>query len=235
MKEKINNGKVTVFYSTIEDGNMSEIYEDEKTVIHNKETFFKSINIDIKSSYRLKILNDDKITLLNKYSDRTIKTDAIIITIPHNYVYLGFADCIPLVAFDEERNILAFAHLGWRSICKKLHIKVIDELISNFSCNINNIYIYIGPSIKAESYILHNPVQLSMDEWQNYINSHPDGYMIDLVQYINDSLIEYGIRNHNITISKINTASNKMFYSHYRSKHNHETEGRFIFGVGINI
>ena len=66
-----------------------------------------------------------------------------------------------LVEGDKDlNNYYGIIHCGWRGVASKIHINAVELLLSK-GCNINNIKIFTGPSIKKCCYkvgkdILHN-------------------------------------------------------------------------------
>lgn len=224
---------IVYFCSKIKDGNMSIIFEDEKDALMNREKFFKKINIDANNCYKLNVTNSDIIENLVLDYQSEITADAVIITQPEKYIYLLFGDCIPFIAYDEKKSILGFAHLGWKSICLKLHNKLIQNMINNYNCTYEDISVLFGPSIMLDSYAFENPAQLKMPDWIPFIFKKNGLYHIDLESYIVKDIVSCGISSKKIKRNQINTATNTNYFSHYRSMHNSEKEGRFIFGAGI--
>lgn len=235
MGKIIDYKNLQYFYSYTSDGNMSLKYGVMDEVEKSQKEFFNTINIPVESTYRMDILYSDEVLMLHDVpTEHSLKCDAVISTKKDLYVFLAFGDCIPFVAYDDEKKVFAFAHLGWQSICKDLHLKVLKIMNSNYGCNLEEIKIFFGPSITKESYAFENPAQLTMPQWKEYIRYTDNLYHIDLVKYIVDNIKKLGVSHDNISLSNIDTATNPDFFSHYRSMHNpSEKEGRFIFGAGI--
>lgn len=219
-----------IFCSQKKDGNMSKKYGDTKEVKRNVDNFFNTININQEQCINYHIINSDKICTFEQLKDNP-ETDAVIITSANQYVYLNFGDCIPFIAYDKKKKILGFAHLGWNSICKKLHLKLVNKLIEEYNSNIDDLLVYFGPSIAQKSYAFPNPAQAQMPDWEEFIIYNNNLYFIDLEGYIVNDILKIGIKN--IKRNEIDTGTDINYFSHYRSVHNGENEGRFIFGVGL--
>ena len=224
--------RLKIVNSTVKDGNMSLNYGKKEEVLHNRTNFFKKNNIN--NFIKIKPIYKDNIIILvdNDIKNKEIEADCIITNVPNLFLHLYFADCIPMTVFDKKNNILAFAHMGWQSIEANLHKKVIEKMINTFNSNIKYIEVYLGPSIKASSYIINTPSQLKYEEWLPYLRHiKNDCYQIDLNGYILDYLKKIGVKN--INISSIDTAKDKEYYSHYRCNYikKDEKEGRFIMGA----
>jgi len=88
---------------------------------------------------------------------------------------------------------------------------------------------------KKDSYIKENPEQKFDPKWLPYLEKKRNNlYAIDIVSFNKDQLIQAGTKEENIIISKIDTAKDKRFFSHYRdSKTEKGDVGRFACLVGL--
>lgn len=235
MKTKTLNNKLLIFNSNIIDGNMSYKYANSKEEVDsNKNKFYESLNLKYDNIYNLCVTYSDKILVINSMpTNKEIVADSIITNCENFFITLGFADCIPLIIYDRRKEIFSFSHLGWQSICVDLHKKVIKKMTQEMKSDFSDLMVYIGPSIKVNSYAFENPAQLSMPGWSSYL-LHKNGlYHIDLVKYVVDNIIDLGVLQENIIISPVDTGNNDEYFSHYRSMHDRlYKEGRFILGVG---
>jgi copper oxidase (laccase) domain-containing protein len=234
-KIRIDSKGLITYCSQLKDGNMSSKYGNKDEVRNNVKNFYNSIGIPLEKCHYMKILNSDTIyDMLDESSPSEIETDSVIITKPDVYIYLAFGDCIPFVIYDFENKILGFAHLGWKSICAKLHIKLINKMMEKYKSNVKNIKIQFGPSVLVDSYAFSNPAQKDMEDWRYFVHKKNDMFYIDLVGYIVNDIKNLGILEPNIFLDDNDTAIGNLYFSHYRSMHNPEfPEGRFIFGAGI--
>lgn len=229
-----------ILSSKIEDGNMSLKYDLDGSAILNRKKFFHKNKIPYENTLLMKVKYSDSIIGLaddffKEHSDLSkveIEADAIIIQRPNVFLYLPFGDCIPMAVFDSKNEVLAFAHMGWQSTELNFHIKIIEYMKRYYGTNISDIEIFLGPSIKKESYILKNPSQLKYKEWHSFLNHiGEDNYEIDLNGYICSGLDRLGIRN--IKNSTVDTVKDSSYFSHYRViyKNKEEQEGRFVCGA----
>lgn len=231
--------KLKVINSSKKDGNMAPRFGDKANVIHNKKEFFYKNNIDINNSLKIKVTYSDNIFILdnnfiknNDLSSIEIDTDCIITKESNIFLYLYFADCIPMAMFDKKNNVLAFAHMGWQSIELDLHKKIIKKLKEKYNTAPSDIEVVLGPSIKKESYVLKNPSQLKFERWIPFLKeTEKDYYEIDLCGYLVDSLKNEGVVD--IEVNPIDTAKDNNYFSHYRCIYinKDEKEGRFIVGA----
>lgn len=238
MKEEIFD--LIVFHSNKIDGNMSKKFGENADL--NRRKFVAKIGLDIHRFLFMQPNNSDEVIelkedVLNEKDlyYKLVEADAIISKYPNVYLYLNFADCIPFTIYDKKQNIFAFAHLGWRSTYLNLHQKLFYIFVEKYHSNIEDLIIHIGPCIKKESYLLENPNQREDTNWKPYVSYvKEDLYMVDLRGYVVDFFKTQGLLEHQLYISDIDTGSNLDYFSHYRSTHTNETEGRFFCGAGIS-
>lgn len=218
---------IEIICSHASDGNMSKKYCLEGKL--NRNNYLSKYNIKESDTVCLNILNCDIIKYVDNSDINFVDADAIITNKKNIFLYQVFADCIPMVIYDKEKELLGFAHLGWKSIYLNLHVKLIDRFIDSGS-SIDNIKVILGPSIKKESYIKDNPIQKDMDEWINYVKLVDNNmYSVDIFGKVIDDIKNMGIIN--IKYDDIDTYSDKNYFSHMRSINNNIKEERFLYGV----
>ena len=79
-------------------------------------------------------------------------TDGLILTKNNFAIFLNFADCTPLIFYDEKQNIGAVSHAGWRGTAQKIAQITAKKLISEFGSNPEDICVLIGPAICGKCY-----------------------------------------------------------------------------------
>lgn len=234
MKEQYQN--LVCIHSLRSDGNMSSKYGEEAD--QNRKNFIQKMGFQVDQFLLMQANNQDKIVELKDsiieefLYYKLVEADAIICRVPNVFLYLNFADCIPLTIYDKKQNIFAFAHLGWRSTYLNLHQKLLSVFEKTYHSMMEDLVIVIGPSIKKESYVLEDPDQKEDEAWKPYVHYVKDHlYQVDLLGYVKDFFLKKGIKN--IMVSHVDTASSPEYFSHYQSIHNHEVEGRFFYASGM--
>lgn len=228
-----------LIYATKQDGNFSMKYDRKENVIENKKRFLKKHRIQVENAFTMKVINQNRIFELTTdfkkehpdLSQVTIEADAAITTIPDIYIYLAFGDCIPLLLFDTQKNVMAFVHMGWQSVEHHLHRKVLSLMVEKHHCKIENIEAWMGPSIKKESYLIAHPTQRDNPLWKEFIHTKNDTYQVDLNGYLYADLKQLQVPTiHN---DPRDTGKDPNFYSHHRSTVLDPTQenGRFLCGA----
>ncbi len=147
--EKINSKKILksdlinkaeIFFTTKESFIKTKDKNLIQQVLKNKEDISNFLNT--KHLVSPKQIHGDNIAVaekLKEYSD----TDSLIVTSKNFAIFLNYADCTPVVLYDEKQNIGALIHAGWRGTAKSIVTKTLDKMGSNPK----DIKAIIGPCI----------------------------------------------------------------------------------------
>lgn len=128
-------------------------------------------------------------------------TDALIVSEKDIAILLNFADCTPIILYDEENNIGAIAHAGWKGTASSIVPKTINKMIELYKSKPSNMYAIIGPAISMSNYEVgeevYNAVKSTLKN--NYIdyfsyNRETNKYNIDLKTINKHQLEELGIK-----------------------------------------
>ena len=179
------------------------------------------------------VLITDKYLQKEDLFTEKIQADILVISKKYKNIVLchRMADCPVLIAEDRKQGISAIVHCGIYHINRELPKEFLKTLINKYHCNPNNIYLYIGSHIKKESYIYDSYPKIATNKkiWKNAIIEEKDGFHIDLEKAIMNQIEKYSLAE--ISISKIDTATNKDYASHYASVHGDSSKlGQNIVG-----
>lgn len=215
----LTNRFVRHYISTKEEGNMSYVYGERDEVLANRKKFFTDIRIPTERAIIIGVQHGTKIIEASSSLGGTgfnseasaIKSDAIITREKNLAVALLTADCIPAIFFDRPNGVLCLAHLSRKNTEEKFAQIIISYFRREFDTNLHELKVFMGPSIKKESYILED---------------YPQGF--DLTGENSKQLLLKGIREENIVVDPTDTTTDSNFFSHFRDSRNKEVEGRFI-------
>ena len=119
------------------------------------------------------------------------------------------ADCVPILLFDSSSNRFAAVHAGWKGLASG----VIASALMHFDAA-SSVHAFVGPSISFEGYqvgpevadvFAHIPGATASDGG--------DRSRLDLRLVANHQLIEAGISDENIEISRQSTDGGEIFFS----------------------
>lgn len=149
--------------------------------------------------------------------------DGIVTNLKNYPVCLVFADCVPVLLFDEQEEVLACVHAGWKGTAKKIAQKAVEIMIKEFNSKVENISVVIGPAICQNCFEVNYDVasQLGIDNIKDYDNifiSKQDKVLVDLKKLNKYQLEKVGITK--IDISGYCTCCNNDIFYSYRGDNN---------------
>jgi YfiH family protein len=156
--------------------------------------------------------NIEIVTEQNKLSDFQ-NVDALITNTPYILIGVLSADCVPVLLADPIKNVVACIHAGWRGTVAEIVKHTILKMHNEFDCIAGDIIAGIGPSISAANYEVGEDVAIHFKNISKQKQSNGKS-CIDLWIENKTQLLEAGVKEENISISKQCTYSNSdIFYS----------------------
>ena len=141
--------------------------DDSEQVKNNRLRFCEQHNIDPKKlfsprqthSNNLLVIDEAFLKLTTEKQTTLLEgVDALITAQKSICIGINTADCVPVLLFDPERNVIAVAHAGWRGTVARIAAKTAQQMIQDFQCRAENLLVAIGPSISAANYEVGNDV-----------------------------------------------------------------------------
>lgn len=192
--------------------------------LRNLQWQFRAINFvnQIHSNKVLVIDNEQKI----QPKQGLAKADAIVTNLKNLAIAVVTADCGAIILQDQENEIIAVIHAGWRGSKSGVIENSITKMLQ-LGANKNSIIAEIGPMIRQQSY------QVSKDFYDDFLNESeefsyffiPDQvsekFLFDLPAFIKSILRQQGVAQ--IVDQEIDTYRQCDEYASYR-KLCHEPE-----------
>ena len=159
------------------------------------------------------------------------KADGLVTSLKNVPLLIFTADCVPLVFYDKEKEVVALAHAGWRGTYDNIAEEIIEILVNDYNCEKENIKVIIGPSISGDSYEVSYELveKFAVHNIDNYYKKLEDKYYLDLWA-INKGLLKCaGILEENITATNFCTVKdNNQFFSYRLDNATAKRIGTFI-------
>lgn len=211
-----------LFFSCLQDGNMSPNWGPKREVQKNIKKFCEKIDTDVKKIVHIKAEHGNRILHVNERNAEAITSKGIrydgLVTVSKNLsLTLAPADCNPVVITNTKGSFVSLLHVGRKGAELKIVTKAIDSIIRRRLEHLpENLILKIGPGIKKCC------------------------YDIDLVRLIKQQARSRSIPYGNISVSDVCTCCGRdnkngefLFFSHRRSVLKKEAEGRFITIVSL--
>ncbi len=232
-----NKGSSKGIYKSLNCGPGSK--DKKKSIQKNLETVRKKINKDSKKIFLLNQIHSNKFVFIGKNFkfQKKIKADAVITDQKNVPIAILTADCVPLLLYDNKRNIIAAIHAGWRGAFKDIIHKVINFMFKK-GCDKKNITVAIGPCILQKNYNVGEDFKIKFIKKDKknkiFFKKRKDLIYFNLPNYVKYQLKSNGITR--VDLLKIDTFDKKNnYFSARRSlKLKHDDYGRNISIIMIN-
>lgn len=190
--ETKNNKKIIADYLKI----------SEKNLISPIQTHSANIDIAIETQ--------------NEYSD----TDALILAQKNLGIFLNFADCTPIILYDEKQKIGAIAHAGWRGTAQKIAQLTVQKMGTDFGSNPADIVAVIGPAIGFCCYNVgeevYQKLSTTVENFEGLYEIREGKIFVDLKNINRQQLEEIGIQK--IDVCPYCTVHNNDKFFSYRNE-----------------
>ncbi len=132
------------------------------------------------------------------------------------------ADCIPVLGFSKELNLVLAIHAGWRGVQNRIITKSLQSLGSSWD-------LFIGPHITKESFEIQNDclellktcTRLDSKAWY-------DNQKADLTKIVFDQIKEVTTAQKPLTTMIFDTKTDSRFHSHRRDREAAGRQNSFI-------
>ena len=162
-------------------------------------------------------------------SPRTHIADAIVTNVKNIECFITGADCPPIVFKDEQNNIAAIAHCGWKPALAGIIENTIAELSK---LGAKNIAAYMGPGIDVKNFECRDDVYEKFtaknESYSQFFTKKSDEHwLLDLKSFCKAILMQNGITN--IEDVDIDTYADSNYHSYRQYTHIHGKDFLPIF------
>lgn len=78
--------------------------------------------------------------------------DALVTDVPEVCVAVSTADCVPVLVYSPDKQVVAAIHAGWRGTVKRIVRKSVQVMIDKYQCDPSCMLAGIGPSISQDAF-----------------------------------------------------------------------------------
>jgi YfiH family protein len=157
--------------------------------------------------------------------------DALITDLKGVILTVLTADCVPVLLYDAQQEVVAAIHAGWRGTQTTIVFKTMEKMKEVFNSNPQDVVAGIAPSIGRCCYEVGEDVAHYFTAQHEVLDKIGDKYKLDLPLANKIQLLNAGLLEENIEMSGICTACEvKRFFS-YRKEQG--CSGRFMSMIGL--
>lgn len=220
-----DDGNIKIRFSTaLNDVNYKKENEDGKKNLENLKEIFNLDDV----VYVNQTHSSDFIDATCKEFKGDIDCDAIVTKDKNKLIGVFTADCVPILAYDKEKEVIASIHSGWKGTYNKIAEKTCRYMRDIYGCK--SIKVIIGPNIRKCCYEVS--IDLAEKFSERFGEDVCSGRMLNLERCIEKQL-EGLVKREDIKFIKICTCCEKNLKMHsYRQ--DKEEAGRLFSSIFIN-
>lgn len=165
----------------------------------------------------------------NDNSTAIPNTDGLYTYEPNVVISSFTADCVPVLFYNEQSNVIGAIHSGWQGTIKEITLKLMQHLQTNENCSMQKMHVIIGPAISQQKFEVDSDVYekfkaLGYADDFMYFNEATKKYHIDNQLTVKKQCELAGIPSENIYIDPMCTFQSAEGFSHRQDK----TSGRHL-------
>lgn len=220
------------------------IKDNPETVLKNREQLALTLGIPLSNFTVSKQIHDCNVEVITEdlrgdgaFQATMHEADAMVTDIPDICLMVLQADCVPILFFDSKKKVIGIAHAGWRGTVRFVAQNTVRVLREKYRSSAHDILVGIGPSIGPCCYEVgleaFEQIKKTFHNGKDciYHETSDNKAYFDLWEANKVQLVQMGIPEKNIEISRICTCCNHCLFFSYR--HQKGETGRF--GAGIML
>ena len=213
--------------------------DNKENILKNLEIVRNKISTKSKKIVLLNQVHSNKFHYISKNSklNNKFEGDALITDKRHLPIAVLTADCAPILIHDEDKEMIAAIHAGWKGAYKDIVKKVIKFMIKK-GCSPKNITVAIGPCISANNYEVKDDFKKKFIKKDKkniaFFKIIKDKNYFNLNRYIHFQLENLNIKKIDIINKDTFNAKNNFFSARRSISRNENDYGRNISVIMIN-
>lgn len=206
------------------------IGDGKERVAENVKRSFEALDRKVESKHDVWQVHAANVHIADgpRGKSQPTQADILISNNPEVSLFMRFADCVPILAYDPKNRAIAIAHAGWKGVTLDAPGKAIKALNERFGSLPEDLLVGLGPAICGDCYRVGIEVADGVDSvfqgnsgsvlWKRGGHLH-----LDLPLACRNLLERVGVRK--IEMSDICTATNLEYWYSHRAEHG--KTGRF--------
>lgn len=199
--------------------------DSRENVIENRKRVFDSIQKPVESIFDVWQVHGNRTLCADQPRNLTSehqKADAIFTNRKEITLFMRFADCVPIVLYSPEQDVIGIIHAGWMGTVNKIVVDAVKTIQERYHVAPGSLFAGIGPSIGPDHYQVGEDV---IQKVKNAFGAHSDSLLCKVNDGMNFDLWKANEKNlqscgvEQIELGNICTACNtEDWFSHRQEK-----------------
>ncbi len=214
--------------------------EDIDNIIANRKRLSNLLQSDTPLHYivanqthsdNIKAITQQETKGWENLSDAIEDCDALITDVKGVMLNVLTADCVPILLYDRQKEVVAAVHAGWKGTKAQIVYKTVKKMTEMYGCDPKEIIAGVAPSIGRCCYEVGKDVAAHFFDIPEGFTPVGEKYMLDLPFINKQQLLAAGLQEENIEMSHTCTACNVEQFFSYRKEQG--CSGRFMSMIGM--
>ena len=193
--------------------------DDPAHVLENRDRLRCSLGVS--QIVFMSQVHGNEVVYVDETTTQTPNCDALITNQKGIALAVMVADCIPLLFYDKKTQSMGVAHAGREGTRLKIASKTVQSMQAHFGAKIEDIHVYMGPSIQVCCYEVNQEVIKGLE---HSMLQKEGKYFLDLPLSNKEELLSIGIKKEHLHTQKTCTCCDENYFSYRREKQT----GRFV-------
>jgi YfiH family protein len=214
--------------------------ENEASIIDNRKKVSSLLGLDDELHFIVaNQTHSDHINIITEketkgwigLEDAVEDCDALITNKKGVVLTILTADCVPILLYDKEKEVVAAIHAGWKGTEAKIVAKTVKKMITVYGSDPKDIIAGVAPAIGRCCYEVGEDVAKHFFTEPLSFDIQGEKYMLDLPFINKKQLLDSGVLEEHIEMSDVCTACEVERFFSYRKEQG--CSGRFMSMIGL--
>jgi len=214
--------------------------EDEACIIENRKKVSSLLGLGNDLAFivanqthsdHIKVIIEKETKGWKGLEDAVADCDALITNKKGVVLTILTADCVPVLLYDKEKEVVAAVHAGWKGTEAKIVAKTVQKMIKLYDSDPKDIIAGIAPAIGRCCYEVDKDVAKHFFNEPQSFDVLGEKYMLDLPFLNKMQLLDSGVLEEHIEMSGVCTACEVERFFSYRKEQG--CSGRFMSMIGL--
>lgn len=193
----------------------------------NRVTFCRAFGLQPRQLLTIRQVHGNDLLLIDEENldlahFQSVEADGIVTNQRAIMIGVLVADCLPVLLYHAQREVIAALHVGWRGAANGIVGQAIDTMQNHFGCEVETIRAAVGPGIGAHRFEVDRPVRDAFRQgtghWAEIASETRLGHwQVDLGLSCRLQLEEAGVQaGHIDSVAECTCCHQELFFSHRR-------------------
>ncbi len=201
------------------DGNMKlepNLINDR--AITNRQQWLTKQKVDPSQVVSAGLISGNRVVVVTRADAGRIvdQADGLITDQADLYLAITVADCLPIVLFDLQHQVIALLHAGWRGLDQGIIRAAVKQLQTTFGTKSADLTAWIGPGIGPCHYEVQDDLVAKFADYDGVVDYRAGKNYLDLKEVARQQLVSLGIESSRIEVSSICTYDHADTYFSWR-------------------